>query len=309
MSLDSGVTIERFDIFMEFDRWLSEDSYTHAYRLFNKHHTLMNSIYWSYAPVFAYTQSLYSTEKGNGVERSTHQMFNLKGLDSDRVPHRLGDWSKSLKEFDNWTRLNALVSLSAYFEIYLSSVVSLAIESDLGLLYSVPRLIDGVKIIKYGNEENYSFFDKSQGITKGEWSKRRSNFVALFGSAPDELTKHEGTLENIRKIRNNMAHAFGRDIDISRSRKTISILEMDRVSIKRLQEYMGIIREVARAVDNQLLRNHIGQFETLYFYHQVKNGLNNSNKLKDFKKKLNSLLVKNKSIKYCKDLIEFYDNL
>ncbi|HGO9419705.1 TPA: hypothetical protein ACLBZ1_002328 [Bacillus cereus] len=311
---------------MSFNRWESIDKYTYVYKLFNRHHTFMNSIYWAHAPVFSYTQSLVSSELKSDCSRTTHQFFNLSGSNSERVAQNLTDWRRHFKEFDNWTRLNALVSLSSYFETYLSSVVSLAIESDLGVLHGVPKLIDGVRIIKYGNEDSYSFFDVSEKITKGEWSKRRKYFTEFFGVAPVELTTYESELEEIRIIRNNVAHAFGRDIDLSRSRKTFEVIEIDRISIERLQKYMSIIRKVARAIDSQLLNNHIGDYEIIFYYHLVKDELDKKNKaynvetkvkdelyvknqVRNFKPKVNSLYFKQRGNQFCKELVDYYEKL
>ena len=79
-------------------------------------------------------------------------------------------------------------------------------------------------------------------------------------------------------------------------------------SLKRLQKYMNIIREVARAIDNQLSK-HIGDFEIVYLYHQIKDDLNKDNEIKDFKRRLNSHYVKNRSIDYCCELIKYYKSL
>lgn len=294
---------------MSFNRWKSIDDYTYVYRIFNRHHTFMNSIYWSYAPAFGYTQSLASKELKSGCTRTTHQLFSLSGSNSERVDQSLNDWGRHFREFDNWTRLNALVSLSSYFETYLSSVVSLAIESDLGILYGVPKLIDGVSIIKYGNEDNYSFFDASEKITKGTWSQRRKYFGEVFGAIPISLKTYEGELEEIRTIRNNVAHAFGRDIDHSRSRKTFEVIDINRISIERLQRYMSIIREVARAIDYQLLNNHIGDYEIIFYYHLVKDELGQTNRARNFKTRVNSLYFQLRGNQYCEELLDYYESL
>ena len=65
----------------------------------------------------------------------------------------------------------------------------------------------------------------------------------------------------MRKIRNNVAHAFGRDIDKTRARETVEMLPIERLSEERLQKYMELIRKISKAIDNQLLNNHIGEFE------------------------------------------------
>lgn len=270
----------------------------------------MNSLYWAYAPAFAHSQITYSkAKKEYGPLPTTHHLFNLSGNNSERVAIDLDDWSRHFKEFDNWTRLNALLSLNSYFEIYLSSVVSLAIESDIGLQFSASKSVDGLTIVKNGNHRKYSFFDISREITMGEWSKRRKRFKQIFGSAPKELTTYEKDLETIRNIRNSVAHSFGRDIEKSRSRSQTDILEIQRISLKRLQKFMDIIRKVARAIDEQLLNNHIGDYEAVFFYHEIKGTLPVNNHVKAFKKRLNSLYVKQKSASYCKQLIDYYNSL
>ncbi|MGE7929215.1 hypothetical protein [Lysinibacillus xylanilyticus] len=295
---------------MNFDRWKSNDDYTYAYKIFNRYHTYMNSLYWSYAPAYAYSQIAYSQKKKEGGQLpTTHELFNLSGKDSERVASNLDDWSRHFKEFDNWTRLNALLSLNSYFEIYLSSVVSLAVESDIGLQFAASKSVDGLTIVKNGNSRGYSFFDISREITMGEWSKRRKRFKEIFGSAPQELTTYEKDLEKIRNIRNSVAHSFGRDIEKSRSRSQTDILEIQRISIKTLKKYMSIIRAVARSIDEQLLNNHIGDYEAVFYYHEIKSTLPVNNHVKEFKKKLNSLYVKQKSFSYCEQLIEYYDSL
>lgn len=297
-------------ITLNFDRWKSQDDYTYAYKIFNRYHTYMNSLYWSYAPAFAYSQMTYSKKKKEGGKLpETLDLFNLSGKDTERVASNLDDWSRHFKEFDNWTRLNALLSVNSYFEIYLSSVVSLAVESDIGLQFSASKSIDGLTIVKNANSKKYSFFDISRETTVGEWSKRRTRFKQIFGSAPQELTTYERELEIIRRIRNSVAHSFGRDIEKSRSRSQIDILEIQSVSLKTLQKYMNVIRTVARSIDKQLLDSHIGDYEAVFYYHEIKATLPTNNYVKEFKRKLNSLYVKQKSISYCEQLINYYNSL
>jgi len=104
----------------------------------------------------------------------------------------------------------------------------------------------------------------------GEWSKRRKRFKQIFGSAPQELTTYEKDLETLRNIRNSVAHSFGRDIEKSRSRNQTDILEIQRISLKTLQKYMSVIRTVAKSIDEQLLSNHIGDYEAIFYYHEIK---------------------------------------
>jgi hypothetical protein len=292
---------------MAFTRWNSEDDYTHAFRIFNTHHTYMNSLYWSHVPASAFVQSTYRKNINSG--QTTNQVFNLSGPDAYRVAQSLDDYSNHLKEFDNWVRLNTLVSVLGYFEIYLGSIISLAVESDPGILFSFTRKIDGLSVLKHRVSEDYSFYDKSDEITKGEWSTRSANYGKIFGQIPVELGSNIVALDKMRKIRNNVAHAFGRDINLSRARSTWKMLEIERLSQDRLKRYMEIIRKVARGIDAHLLEYHIGSYEMLHFYHVNKDKFESSKKLYDFKAELNSLNVKNKGIVYCKDLVNYYNSI
>jgi len=113
----------------------------------------------------------------------------------------------------------------------------------------------------------------------------------------------------MRKIRNNVSHAFGRDIDETRVRETVEIFPIDRLSEKRLQKNIEIIRKISKTIDNQLLTTHIGEFELIHFYHKNKNILKQNQEIQDLKTKINSLYVKNRNHQFCKELIDYYDTL
>lgn len=226
-----------------------------------------------------------------------------------RVAQSLNDYSKHVKEFDNWTRLNAMVAVVSYFETYLSSVVSLAIESDIGILYSVPKRIDGVMILKYSSNSEYAFLELSEKITKGTWPQRISCFKELFRTVPSCLSKYVSELEIMRNMRNKVAHAFGRDIDKSRSRHTLALLPIERLSEDRIMRYMEIIIIIAKGIDNQLLTNHIGEYEQIHYYHTIKDQLGEEERAKQFKKNINRLMIKNRGLKYCEKLLEYYSDI
>lgn len=294
---------------MAFTRWISLDKYTYAFRLFSKYHTHMNSLYWSHVPATSYAQWIFRNAKKVNPEQTTQEMFHLSGEDAYRVTKSLDEYSKHLKDFSNWTRLNTLVSVLSYFETYLSSVVSLSIESDLGILYSIPKKIDGAMVLKYGTDEDYSFFDKSQGVTKGSWTQRISKFRELFVEVPESLENNISELEKMRRIRNNVAHAFGRDIDEARARHTLEVLPIDRLSEKRLKKYMQIIRRISKDIDNQLSRSHIGEFELVHYYHNAKKNINPDMEAAELKKLINSLYVETRNRAFCEELISYYESL
>ena len=294
---------------MNFNRWKSVDDYTHVFRLFSKHHEYMNSLYWASVPATSFAIGTHQREKDS--QKTTHEILKIspQNKNANRVTKSSEDYVKYLKEFDNWTRLNTLVSVSAYFETYLSSVVSLAIESDLGLLYSIPKKIDGISVLKHNNDNEYSFFDKSESVTKGTWAQRISAYKKLFINVPQSLIDFESDLEKMRHIRNNVAHAFGRGIEESRSRNNKDVQPIERLSMDRLQKYMSIIRKVAKEIDKQLLSSHIGEYELVYFYHKEKINSNNPIEPFDLKKMFNALKAKNRNIEFYRELINYYDNI
>ena len=269
----------------------------------------MNSLYWAHVPASSLTQKTYRDAKKTNPNQTTQQLLNLSGPNAFRVSGSLNAFSNHLKEFDNWTRLNTLVAVLSYFETYLSSVVSLSIESDLGLLYSIPKKIDGIMILKHNGDNQYSFFDKSELITKGTWDKRISYYREIFGTAPAILTSSVTELEKMRKLRNNVAHAFGRSIEETRARDTFEILPIERLSEKRLQKYMEIIRKISKAIDNHLFKTHIGEFEIAYYYHKNHSSLTTNNKAMELKAKINSLNVKQRDLTFCKELIDYYSKI
>lgn len=199
------------------------------------------------------------------------------------------------------------MAVLSYFETYLSSVVSLAIESDLGLIYSIPKRIDGIMVLKYGGDNEYSFYDKSELITKGTWMKRISYYQKIFGTVPSILSSNVADLEKMRNIRNNVAHSFGRDIDKTRARETVEMLPIERLSEVRLQKFMELITKISKAIDYQLLNNHIGEFELIHFYHKNKQDLELNHEIQDLKTKINTLYTKNRNHEFCKGLIDYYD--
>jgi hypothetical protein len=291
---------------MSFDRWSSKDKFSYAFRLFSKYHTYMNSLYWAHVPSSSLTQKTYRDAKKTNPNQTTHQLLNLSGPNAFRVTESLDAFSGHLNEFDNWTRLNTLVAVLSYFETYLSSVVSLSIESDLGLIYSIPKRIDGVMILKYSSSTNYSFFDKSVLITKGTWDTRISHFKEIFGTVPTALSSNISDLEKMRKIRNNVAHAFGRDIEQTRARTTLEMLPIERLSEARLQKYMELIRKISKEIDNQLFTNHIGEFELIHYYHVNKQTLTTNREVQELKTKINTLYTENRNHAFCEGLIDYY---
>lgn len=292
---------------MEFDRWRSKSGTTWVQKIFKKHHTLLNSLYWSYIPVASYGDYLY---RNNDKVGTTQELFHASGEDAHRIDSDLDQWYTHAKDFENWTRLNALVALTSNFEVYLSSVVSLAIESDPGLVFETSRVIDGLTLLKKNNQKGYSFYHISETITKGDWWKRTTAFKKTFGSIPKILEDNIGELDKIRILRNNITHAFGREIEKAQARGVIEVLEMERLSLIRLKKYMNMIERIVKEIDNQLVENHIGDYETVYYFHQIKDSLPEERKFVALRKNLNALGINGTcNEQYCIELVDYYNKI
>ncbi len=71
--------------------------------------------------------------------------------------------------------------------------------------------VDGLSLLK--SKPGYSQSTYVQPLVKGTWQQRIIEYEKLFGSAPQEFTSRQADLEKFRKMRNSVAHHFGRDID------------------------------------------------------------------------------------------------
>lgn len=286
-----------------FDRWTSNENYTWAFQVFKKHHTYLNSLLWSHIPASEYVAE---TAKSQVVDM--HTLFNVKEDDKRTIKKEFKDWNANYEEFNNWTRLSCLMSLSSYFEIYLATVTSMALESDPGQIHGATRKIDGVLLLKY----SASYSDLSKQCTIGEWSKRTARYKALFNDTPPELKSNEGNLEKMRKLRNNIGHAFGRDIKKSREKGVKQIKAIETLSTKQLKEYLNVVYDVAVGIDRHLLKNHIGAYEIIYCFHKLKESFSSkhlsSERAAAIKKKVGKDgpgISKAYSVK----LVDYYDKL
>lgn len=120
------------------------------------------------------------------------------------------NWSDDFNMSDNWARLNFLMSICSYFETFLASVITESIESDPGLIFGCHHDIDGILLLKKNHkiskEETES---RVINCTKGDWNSRLANFRTLYGHIPTSIQQNVSQLEKIRKLRNEVGHAFG----------------------------------------------------------------------------------------------------
>lgn len=287
----------------DFDRWKLGWERTWAYRLFKGHHTQLNSLYWAHAPALRY---VFAATRGKKHEDPASSLLSLPLPDASRINITLGQWGKQFKDFDNWVRLNALVAITGYLEVYLKTVTRLALESDPTIPLGIKHGIDGVTALK--NKPKYSSADQVVSCVKGTWHERLAHYKSLFGKVPTALNENIGSLERLRTIRNGVAHAFGRAPDEYETLADTSPKPFRRVTEERLKETLALVDEIALAVDRHLGTEHIGDYEALYFYHHWDKSYSSGHETeaRALSQLIGHLHGRNKNLGYYQGLIDYY---
>ncbi|MDK9558268.1 hypothetical protein QQF73_11610 [Marinobacter sp. M216] len=301
---------------MSFERWTSRESSTWTFQVFQKYNRELSRMYISH---IAANEFIYRNLGKNAQwEDPVSKHFKFRDETHEHTFGSIKGWSDSFNDFDNWTNLNSVMAMSSNLETYLSTVIKLALESDVGVLFGAKRRIDGIEIIKHGRSQPFDFEDKIVSCTKGEWGSRVNAFKKIFGQAPEVLESNISRLEKLRKLRNNVGHAFGRDIELSRSHNVIDAMDMHKLKREKTLEYQKLIYGIARAIDKQLLNDHIGEYQTLYFYHNLRPSLKHDdsnhqrkvgNHMAILKKKLGQFGAAKAGKKFCRELIVYYEAL
>lgn len=295
----------------QFDRWDTIMKSTWTYQVFHKYNDELNQMLWSNKAATKQTYSNLKTNNANWSDlASDHLIFDVpKG---EEAFSDLKEWSASYNSFNNWTNLNALLALSSNFETYLATVVTLAIESDPGILFDSPKSIDGVVLLKKGAQKNMFHDSVIESVTKGDWNARKSAFKKTFAVVPSGLESQIGELEKIRILRNKIGHAFGRDIEESRNHEVKETLEMENLTDAQFKKKQYSILNAVRAIDQHLLKNHIGEYQALGFYHRIYDGLR-----KDVHQSERAIILKKQLGKFgdisgkevCKGLVSYYEGI
>ena len=289
-----------------FNRWSCLDPNTNSYRVFNKHHCEINNYIWSFVPLQSFGEYLVRHDKS---DKTIHDIFHVSGIDSRRVEKSKALWMKNFKSFQNLCYINALTSILSYLEFYIKRIGTISLLSDPGVMIGESRAVDGTKLIKNTKAVNTEKIITS--LVKGTWHDRARNFELVFLELPSSIRDNIETLEKIRKIRNRAAHSFSR-MDNGVFVDRVEDKFHDKVELESLKKYMSLISDIAVDIDKQLLRNNIGEFESIYIYHSNQEkfrGFNNE-KARQFGTLLNSSYVGNiRSKKFCKQLIDYYSGL
>jgi hypothetical protein len=187
------------------------------------------------------------------------------------------------------------------------------LASDVGVLYGASRRIDGVQILKHGHARAFDFEPHVVACTKDHWSKRLAAYERLFGRSPKFFSSNIAALEKIRKIRNSVAHAFGRDIEASRNQQEVRTLPIEKVSASGLLQLQKVVWLLVKAIDVHLHQFHIGEYQALAFYHdiypQLRQDLHLNVRAMELKKRIGGFGATPAGKEFCKGLVQYYESL
>ena len=294
---------------VEFNRWTSIRENSWPYQVFKKHTQELNKMMWANGPA---VKLVYEQLKNNGAvwEDKASKHFDFPVKDGSEIYTDLKDWSDSFNQFQNWTNLNGLMAVTSNFETYITSVLSLALESDPGLIYKSSKSVDGMSLIKSGAHKFPFEKEIIIGITKGDWNARISALGKYFDFVPLSISSNISELEKIRTLRNKVGHAFGRDIENSRINEVKETLPIEKLTTANFIKIRKLIWQCVSELDRYLLDNHIGEFQIIKYYHSIEPELNGTqdNKAMVFKKKIGKFGDLSGK-KYCRGLVDYYYSL
>jgi hypothetical protein len=287
-----------------FKRWTPAWGSTWAYRLFQQHHRQINVFYWSHVGAKQYA---FAATSGFSTEDHASVLFTIPTPGNNNLDITLGEWGSQYSEFDNWVRLNALVAITGYLEVFLKTIVRASLESNPGVLHGASKAVDGVIFLK--SNPKYSMKEYADDVAIGDWNKRIAKYERLFGAAPAVLKSNVADLEDLRRIRNGVTHTFGRASDDYDSIVDANKKPQKKVTEKKLIKTLALIGKIAKAIEEDLGGNHVGDFETVYFYHQWDKIFDDKQltESKALKRKFGQVHGRSLSSEYFSGLKKYYD--
>jgi hypothetical protein len=309
---------------MSFDRWGSRKNNSWALTVFKKHYTEVIKMHNSYkiVPKYVY-KDLGKVKKAQWADLTSKHFGEIsKNSINEELFINLKEWSRYFNIFSTWSKYSSILALSGNFEVYIDKIITIAIESDVGLLINFTQSIDGIKLKKTNNFLNNALIEQHVlGCVKGTWYQRVDNIEKIFNWKPELLCdeKNIKLLENIRKKRNDAAHAYGRNIKKSKNAYGLEFTELTDISEEVVMNYFILIYKLAKQIDKYLLNKHIGEFQCLNFYHELRHSntirlINTSPQQigyasevlrKKFGKYSNTSMGK----KYYRGLVDYYEKL
>lgn len=294
---------------IHFSRWNHIQDSTWPFKVYKQYNEELSQLIWAESFAHQFTYKHLATI-ATSWEDAPNKFFKIP-------PHNnnfetIKDWSNGYEELQNWIHLNCIMAMSAYLETYLDSVITLAIESDPGVLLNAPHHIDGTILLKNEKLKVDDVKERVTNCTKGTWTSRCNAFSSIFGAIPSSLKDKISLLDQIRLLRNKVGHAFGRDIEQSRSIDINKIKPAERVSQKRVLKYLRELYGVVKGVDAFLLNNHIGEYQAILAYHKLYPSLNKNihiNLRADMFKKnygKNDVAI---GKTFCRELAQYYESI
>ena len=296
---------------VRFERWKPREKSTWPFQVFQKHTDELERFLSAHisGSKFVYS-SLGKTTATWSDSPTKYFAFHLR-YQGDLFKD-VRDWSNAFNSFGNWTRLNAVIALTSNLETYMASVMSLALESDPGILIGAPRAIDGIALLKHGVSPP-RIAEYVEACTKGDWNSRTANYRRIFGSVPSIVMRKLADLEAIRMLRNRVSHAFGRDIKQARKHWIRTIIPMERLSIERALRYKRLVWSCAKEMDLHLHAAHIGEYQALRFYHSLYPSLNKkvhpNQRAIYFKKEFGRFKAAPAGKLFSNELVKYYERL
>ena len=126
------------------------------------------------------------------------------------------------------------------------------------------------------------------------------------------IAKNIKYLEEIRRLRNTVGHAFGRNIEKSQQYNRIEIDPIERLSVKRYNKYITILFDMVQEFDEIVTRNHVGCFEIILQYHKIYESIKHLDKgsqVDALKETLHIETNTSVSKKMCRGVYIYYNNL
>lgn len=287
-----------------FQRWSSQEHKTWQFEIYKKYNKELTDMLIAFkaSKKFTYKQL---TVLGGTFPASADDYFNFDDPTHVGNFKTIKDWSNTYNNLSKWIYLNALVAITSNFELYLSSIIKLSLDSDPGLIVGDSQAIDGMKLKKH-NKNKINYDQYVIGCVKGTWDSRLKNLENLFNTKFEIISNNLSQLEHMRSTRNDIAHAFGRSLKETENHEVLNPLALPNMTFEKLLNYQIILFKITETIDSYLLKNHIGQYQiVLYYYLWLQKNKRSNNFRKDLGRFRNRATKK----EYVKDLKEYYSNL
>ena len=311
-----------------FDRWKCIRPSSWALTVYNNHEKELWKMYMAFEITQKFTYKQFRDKPKSTWDEPILNYFSFSNpLKPNLSPFYINnmttikDWSNALNDFQNWINLNTLLILAANLETYIAKVTKFSLLSDLGVLFGYDSHIDGIHLLKYAQKDkienmNKIIDDNIVCFTKGTGDSRINRLSKIFKNLDDNLLSNEiNALEKIRKIRNDLAHTFGREIERVQNNLTPEILPIKKISREQILKLQHTVWKVVKHIDIVLL-NHIGNYEAINIYHNLFSKMSDSQlnahinmRANLFKKEYGRLGATPVNKEFCRDLVYYYENL